>query len=117
MKAVTAEELRRMSEAEGLVLQGCGGDLQEWIDGINGLLKEANILIGDSRFRPEDVLTFQQDGHRNLLFLFRQVKLNMGRLAIWRLQTYGQFGGMWLSDYVPNRLGGYQNNGKEAPSL
>ena len=31
----------------------------------------------------------------------------MGKLAMWRLQTHGQFGGTWLSDYVPNRLGGF----------
>lgn len=24
------------------------------------------------------------------------------QLAMWRLQTYDQFGGIWLSDYVPN---------------
>ena len=24
------------------------------------------------------------------------------QLAMWRLQTYDQFGGTWLSDYVPN---------------
>ena len=26
---------------------------------------------------------------------------------MWRLQTHEQFGGTWLSDYVPNRLGGF----------
>ena len=26
---------------------------------------------------------------------------------MWRLQTHGNFGGTWLSDYVPNRLGGF----------
>lgn len=31
----------------------------------------------------------------------------MGKLAMWRLQTHEQFGGTWLSDYVPNRLGGF----------
>ena len=31
----------------------------------------------------------------------------MGKLAMWRLQTHGNFGGTWLSDYVPNRLGGF----------
>ena len=32
----------------------------------------------------------------------------MGKLAMWRLQTHDQFGGTWLSDYVPNRLGGFE---------
>lgn len=26
---------------------------------------------------------------------------------MWRLQTHELFGGTWLSDYVPNRLGGF----------
>ena len=33
--------------------------------------------------------------------------MDVGKLAMWRLQTHGQFGGTWLSDYVPNRLGGF----------
>ena len=34
----TTEDLRHMTDEEGLILQGCGGDLQEWVDGINDLL-------------------------------------------------------------------------------
>ena len=26
---------------------------------------------------------------------------------MWRLQTHADFGGTWLSDFVPNRLGGF----------
>lgn len=37
----------------------------------------------------------------------------MGKLAMWRLKTYGQFGGTWQSDFVDNKLGGYIN---EAPT-
>ena len=33
--------------------------------------------------------------------------MDAGKLAMWRLRSYGQFGGTWLSDYVPNRLGGF----------
>ena len=35
MKEITTDDLRRMEGQEGLVLQGCGGDLQDWVDGIN----------------------------------------------------------------------------------
>ena len=35
IKQITAEELRKMSGKEGLILQGCGGEPQEWLDGIN----------------------------------------------------------------------------------
>ena len=44
IKTVTADDLRQMEDQEGLVLQGCGGDLQEWVDGINDLFTEAGIL-------------------------------------------------------------------------
>ena len=32
---IEARQLRNMENHEGLVIQGCGGDLQEWVDGIN----------------------------------------------------------------------------------
>ena len=102
---ITTEDLLRMDGQEGLILQGCGGDLQEWVDGINGLLTEAGILMEGSKF--ESVSTFQHKGLTNLLFPFDGVKLDTGKLAMWRLQTHEQFGGTWLSDYVPNQLGGY----------
>ena len=94
-----------MDGQEGLILQGCGGGLQEWVDGINSLLTEAGILMEGSKF--ESVSTFQHKGLTNLLFPFDGVKLDTGKLAMWRLQTHEQFGGTWLSDYVPKQLGGY----------
>ena len=43
-----------------------------------------------------------------LLFPFGEgVALDIGKLAMWRLQSHSTFGGTWLSDYVPNRLGGF----------
>ena len=105
LQEITTEELRRMDGQEGLILQGCGGDPQEWVDGFNELLTKAGILLDGSKFEAASV--FQYDGLTNLLFAFDGVKLDMGRLAVWRLQTHSQFGGTWLSDYVPNRLGGF----------
>ena len=106
MKEISTEELRKMEGQEGLILQGCGGPAQEWLDGINDMLTEEGILRDGTKFT--EVLSFQHDGLTNLLFPFDDsVKLNTGALAIWRLQTHGQFGGTWLSDYVPNRLGGF----------
>ena len=105
IRQITTDDLRTMSGQEGLILQGCGGDLREWLDGINDQLTEAGILLDGSKFKTASV--FQHDGLTNLLFPFEGVKLDMGKLAMWRLQTHGQFGGTWLSDYVPNRLGGF----------
>ena len=35
-----------MKDKEGLVIQGCGGDLEEWEKGINDILTDQNILRG-----------------------------------------------------------------------
>ena len=32
---IATEDLRRMEGKDGLILQGCGGALKEWVDGIN----------------------------------------------------------------------------------
>ena len=101
----TTEDLRHMTDEEGLILQGCGGDLQEWVDGLNELLTQEGILLNGSKF--ENAATFQHDGLTNMLISFEGVQLNVGKLAMWRIQTHSQFGGTWLSDYVPNRLGGF----------
>ena len=106
IKQISANELRRMDGAEGLILQGCGGDPQEWVDGINEMFTEDGILLGDTQFH--DCSTFEHDGLTCLLFPFSDdVKIDAGKLAMWRLKTHDNFGGTWLSDYVPNRLGGF----------
>ena len=96
-------EMRKIRR-EGLVLQGCGGDLQEWLDGVNGMLADEGILLEGTRF--ERIYVFQHEGRQNLLFPFDDaVKLDVGKLAVWRLRN-PNLEGMWLSDYVDNRLGG-----------
>ena len=106
IQKISTEQLRRMGDREGLILQGCGGDPQEWLDGINQILTEEGILKKGARF--EEAYTFEHDGLTCLLFPFKEgMAIEMGRLAMWRLQTHPHFGGTWLSDYVPNRLGGF----------
>ena len=112
---ITTDQLRQIQDHDGLILQGCGGSLQEWQDGINHLLTEIGILKDGSQF--ENIHVFQHEGRTCLLFPFTDdLQINMGKLAIWRLQSRNQFEGMWLSDYVDIRLGGplqeQQSNGK-----
>ena len=114
IKHITTENLRHMGNTEGLILQGCGGDLQEWVDGINEMLTEEGILRNGSKF--SDCSTFEHDGLTCLLFPFEGVNVDIGRLAIWRLKTHDSFGGTWLSDYVPNRLGGFDSSQIEEPT-
>lgn len=105
VKEITTDELRRMNKKEGLVLQGCGGGLQEWLDGINDLLTSEGVLLNGSKF--DTIYSFNVDDHTNLLFPFENVELNIGKFALWRITTHSQFNGTWLSDFVPNELGGF----------
>ena len=102
---ISLHELRKMNDCEGLVLQGCGGDLQEWVNGINDMLTESGILQSGSKF--EKAFSFKNGDLTCLLFPFDDVQLDVGKLAIWRLRTREDFGSTWLSDYVENSLGGY----------
>lgn len=112
IQSITTKELRGMSNSEGLILQGCGGDPQEWQDGINNLLTEAGVLKNGSKF--DDIYTFKHDGLTNILFPFREdMEMDIGKFAMWRLQSHSQLGGTWLSDYVPNRLGGFLEEQKQ----
>lgn len=103
MNHISTNELKRMTGKEGLILQGCGGDPQEWLDGINNLLTEQGILLDGDTFKEASI--FEHGGLTNILFHMDGVRLDMGKLAMWRLQSHPQFGGTWLSDYLPNRLG------------
>ena len=44
IQKISLEQLRRMGDQEGLILQGCGGDLQDWVDGINVMLAEDGVF-------------------------------------------------------------------------
>ena len=114
IRLISTEQLRRMGDQEGLVLQGCGGDPQEWLDGINEILAQECILKKGAGF--EEAYTFRHDGLTCMLFPFKEdMELDVGKLAVWRLASYSAFGGTWLSDYVPNRLGGFIQEQKTAP--
>ncbi len=103
--SINTEQLRRMDDSEGLVIQGCGGDLQEWLDGINDMLTESGILQNGKRF--ETAYTFKNERLTCLLFPFGDVQPDVGKLAMWRLETRETFGSTWLTDYVENNLGGF----------
>lgn len=57
IREISENKLRRMEHQEGLIIQGCGGDLQEWVDGINEMLTQEGILKKGAKF--EEVYTFR----------------------------------------------------------
>ncbi len=72
---------------------------------INQMLEQEGILPKGKRL--DDVAVFRNEGMTNLLFFFGEEKLDMGKLAAWRLKTRYHFGSTWMSDYIDNRLGGF----------
>ena len=114
IRTISTGQLRCMGDQEGLILQGCGGDPQEWLDGINEILAQEGILKKGAGF--EEAYIFRHDGLTCMLFPFKEdMKLDVGKLAVWRLASYSAFGGTWLSDYVPNRLGGFIQERENVP--
>lgn len=106
IKNIITSDLRKMNNKEGLILQGCGGEVKEWVDGINDILTENGILLDDTKF--DNVSVFQNEGVTCILYPFDNVHLDVGKLSMWRLQSYTAFAGTWLSDYVDNKLGGFE---------
>ena len=105
IKEIKAEELRLKSGEEGLVFQGCGGAVKEWVEGINKLLKNEQILKNGTEL--DECYRFKNHGLTNLYFPFGNAEVDMGKLAIWRIKARPIFGCMWLSDYVDNHLDGF----------
>lgn len=104
VQAISIEQLRRMENQEGLVIQGCGGDLQEWVDGINEMLIKDGVFKKGTSF--QEAYSFKHDGLTCLLFPFNEkIEMNVRKLALWRVQTRQILGSTWFSDYVPNELG------------
>ena len=109
IQKIKIEELRTMHDREALILRGCGGDLQEWVNGISEELRKEGILKGGF----QNCATFKDGKSTCLLFPFEDADLDVGKLAMWRIRTVGAYGGTWLSDFVDNRLGGFiQNSGQ-----
>ena len=115
IKNITTNDLRKMNNKEGLILQGCGGEVKEWVDGINDILTENGILLDDTKF--DNVSVFQNEGVTCILYPFDNVHLDVGKLSMWRLQSYTAFAGTWLSDYVDNKLGGFEREQNKAEKV
>lgn len=102
---VFKDAILEMKGKEGLVCLGTGGDVIEWIDGVNGILYDEGITENQRYF--SDVYTFidydiADDPINCIFFPFTKEKLDLGRLAIVRLQYSWM---KWFSDYVSQNIG------------
>lgn len=100
IRKIQEQDLLELQHTEGLILQGCGGDPAEWLHGINETFTANGILLEQSQFQEEQCAVFHMEDVTCILFCFNKVKLDIGKLAMWRLGTHAAFGGTWLSDYV-----------------
>lgn len=107
MKELSLEEIKKLrnDNYECLVLQGCGGDLTDWVIGFTDLLKDEGI-VNDS-FSFNKIYFFENHDLTNLVFTLDDKDINMSKLAMFRLKIRDVFGAMWLSDYIDN---GYIKN-------
>lgn len=88
----------RAKSEDGLVLLGCGGDLQEWIYGVAADLRESGVATADFQF--EEAYRLETTGGRiDLVLFFDWNKVAMDKFPLWRL-SFGDCS--WLSDYVVN---------------
>lgn len=67
INTISSDDLRNMEDKEGLILQGCGGEPKEWVDGINQMLTEEEILLEGTEF--QEVSVFEHDGQVCILYL------------------------------------------------
>ena len=110
-----------------MVVTGAGGEPQQWSDGIDGLLKNGEIVTGDApsfskvavikgnkldvsdeelAFQPKMNILDRDQGRTDLLLVFNPaVQVNVGKLAMWRLR-FGDI--MWLEDFVRICRGDYK---------
>ena len=108
IRTVSIDELRRMKNSQGIVLQGCGGDLQEWVDGFNDLMTKENILLDGSEFT--NCVAFENGDTTCILYPFEGAKLNIGKLSIWRIASHETFGGTWFNEYMSQHFGGFEGD-------
>lgn len=99
IKEVTIEYLLNEFEGEGIVAIGCGGDINEWFNGVNFILTSSKVTS-----KPQaigDAYKFENDEVTCLLFPFPKDSddFNIGRLAIVRLEYPWM---KWWSDYKDN---------------
>ena len=99
---ITVQEAFKV-HGQGLLCIGCGGEVSEWIDGINHTLFEEGISTVKNVFKT--IYRFTWRGATCLLFSFNDLKageLNVGKLAMFRI---GRSDWMkWLTDWQDNNF-------------
>jgi hypothetical protein len=103
IRNISVDELKQMRNSEGLIIQGCRGNPKRWVEAICDILTQEKILLKGDNFK--DIAVFEHEGLTNILFNFDNTKLDIGKLAMWRLMSHETLHGTWQSDYLQNKFG------------
>jgi hypothetical protein len=92
-----------------IVVLGAGAPLEEWVNGINGELKESSITDAENCFTRAYTLSdnvLGDKGRCDLVLVFDpDAKPNMGKMALWRVGWNGCIG--WTDDFIANHGADY----------
>lgn len=92
-----------------IVVLGAGAPLEEWVNGINGELKESSITSAENCFTRAYTLSdnvLGDKGRCDLVLVFDpDAKPNMGKMALWRIGWNGCIG--WTDDFIANHGADY----------
>jgi hypothetical protein len=90
---------------EAIVFIGTGGDLNEWVDGITGMLTDESIMTpGDEWYHMTTT-----GGRHELVMPLPAEGVDLGKMAVWKFK-FGDCS--WWSDY---RVNYYGQHGAERP--
>ena len=125
----TFAELQEFADdnQEGIVLTGCGGDLNEWVTSFTHQLFEQQIASVDNpdqmwskilvlHTTPDPSDPEHTGGRTDLAFMFPAAEglLDVGKLAMFRSQMGNA---SWVSDFVVNYKDQYQGEAKEEEEI
>ncbi len=102
MGQITTSELRSMKGQNGLVFLNCDMAPEELLDLLNKALTHGGILLDHSKL--EEIMSFPHDGVVDLIIPFGDAKLEPSKLVMWQVLTYQDCRGVFLSDYIHNRM-------------
>ena len=111
----TFEDGIRYNDNFGMVIMGAGGDHNEWVEGIEGILKEHEIVSKEfATFSEAYVLSDNvngSEGRCDLVVIFSEdAQPVIGKLALWRL-SFGDIS--WIDDFCDNYSGDYVSGNVE----
>lgn len=108
IKVTDAGLLKELASASAFTIEGAGGDLNEWMNGLNEEMAKVNIgnvntfyTFKGKLMNDTYALTGKNKYQDTLTFLcFRLDGLDVGKLAIFKMR----FGARWLDDIVDNNV-------------